>query len=168
MSNPNQAPFDGQVFDGLTVADQPLDLLAALCAFWGAQADLVSFAPTLYFDEAPDELAPPYAVLSLLTSVPRDRNTGRGFGEDKLIQFAVYASTQDVAVDLGIQMRNVLDTIQDAPLLLIEGKQRAWFWAGERLMKQPGKGRGGADVWQQAHTYKLTIGKVRAAGDVVR
>lgn len=149
--------------DPYDAASNP-DFLSALVAYWLTTPGLVVVSPAPYADLAPTGAVPPYCVLSEVSSTIGGRGSKTtSYWEETFYQFAVYHYDQDVAVSLGHAMVDLLDPIQDRKLQFANGKQQTWFRQAPRLMEVPEVNKGGArTIWQQAHTYKVSIGRRRA------
>lgn len=139
------------------------NLWAALVSFWLATPELVAISRAPFADEAPTGVIPPYCVLSE-TSATLD---GRGskaisYREETLYQFAIYEYDQVRAAGLGRTMIGHLDGIHDRPVRFADGYLKSWFRTSPRMMKVPEVNRAGSrTIWQQAHTYRAVINRLR-------
>lgn len=138
------------------------DLVAALIHIWSNTQALVAISPQLYFDEAPEETPPPYCVLSQVSSRDDTRNTGVGFREQLLLQFAIYTAGKAPGAAAAATMVGLLDTLQTAKPTFHDGYLMGWFHASRRQLKMPGRSKGGLQIWQHAHIYRASIGHTRA------
>jgi hypothetical protein len=139
------------------------NFLAALVAYWLATPGLLAVSPAPYGDQAPMEVDPPYCVLSETATTLGGRGSKtRSYWEETFYQFAVYHHDQAQAVLLGLAMVDLLDPIQDRKLRFANGYQQTWFRESARLLEVPEVNKAGArTIWQQAHTYKLSVGRLR-------
>jgi hypothetical protein len=167
--------FLGEPWHVLTLGFDLAPLPAArdlIEAMWFAARDDSALAAEfggvdwLWIDEAPVTAALPFAVLTAITmdETYESRDTAGGIGVDTsfLITLTVYATSRRSARDLSELVRLAW---QDRDLVWTDSyggylmNLRFTGTASESL--DPGRGRGGADIWRRDHVIEARIGQTR-------
>lgn len=131
------------------------DLLEAAIAYLGASPAVAAALPGgVWGDEAPAGAALPFAVLSEPEGDSDNESLGASI-ETATLQLSVFAA--DKAAARAIR-RTLAALLSDAPLTFAAGALLHLRADGRTGMKDPDRGPGGRDVWQEVQLFEAVVG----------
>ena len=132
-----------------------LDLLDAASAWLAADAGLAALAPGgVWDDEAPIGTPLPYLVISE-PSADSNNESGVASIEPVGLQLAIYAEGKAPARAVR---RYAAAVVNDAPLVFSAGTLLHLRVANRTSAKDPDRGPGGGDVWQEVLMLEAVVG----------
>jgi len=137
------------------------DLMSAIENYWLSIVSLTQISPKLYLNEGPPNPTYPFATYSNPGEVPK-MNTGKGYWENKVINFAIYSMDDYQLITYGDWLTNAFDPLNDSKdLHFRNGYLMGFRRTGGGLLRMPNQVKG-RYVWRQSYTYLVTVGRTQA------
>ncbi len=111
--------------------------------------ELVGLVTGLFYTEAPEDTAYPYAVFSLVTDTKIPRFDSRA--QDFLIRFNFFSQDTRTEVNAAERIADAFDAIFDECSFLVEGRDFGFFLREQRTAAKV-KG-----VWQESILYRCLL-----------
>lgn len=141
----------------------PYDVIAALQSKWVGNPSLVAVSARLYLNKGPKPTVYPFCVLSQVAEKPT-LNTGLGYWETKVLQFAIYHTDADALGTLGDTLTSSFDPLNRTKALsFANGYLKRFRRKGGLLLRMPDLGPGGQIVYQQSYAYIVEVGRTQGA-----